>query len=184
MPKPAPYDSWPRCNLHFRVGEYELVCDGKYRGKPVSRGRDHCRRAATEGRCGDVPGEESAARTVMRSSKSELERGARERLDMRNQFAEAHSKSGELRLFYQPQVDLEGHVLKAWKPSCGGSIRSLGWLPPADFISMAEETGLIVPNRIMGDSRSVPAMVLQWRKRGIQESEGRRERIRAPVLFL
>lgn len=49
----------------------------------------------------------------------------------------------QLQLYYQPQVDIQGHVVGAevllrWVHP------TRGWVPPLDFISLAEESGFIV----------------------------------------
>jgi diguanylate cyclase (GGDEF)-like protein/PAS domain S-box-containing protein len=72
-----------------------------------------------------------------------LERGARERLELETGLRRALD-NGEMRLVYQPQVDLEGRplaleALLRWRHPVRGVIA------PADFISIAEESGLIVP---------------------------------------
>jgi diguanylate cyclase (GGDEF)-like protein/PAS domain S-box-containing protein len=53
-------------------------------------------------------------------------------------------REGELHLYYQPQVDLHGQLIGAeallrWLPPDSASV------PPASFIPLAEDTGLILP---------------------------------------
>jgi len=50
----------------------------------------------------------------------------------------------EFELHYQPQVDIEGHVT-----GCEALLRWLhperGWVPPGEFVNLAEQTGLMLP---------------------------------------
>ena len=72
----------------------------------------------------------------------DLTRAARERIDIEIRLRQA-MKQGELRVFYQPQVRIDdGEIIGAealvrWQPASGELI------PPARFIPIAEETGLI-----------------------------------------
>ena len=74
----------------------------------------------------------------------ELNTKAHEKFRLHEELRNAVARS-EFVLFYQPQVDLRtGHVfaveaLIRWKHP------TLGLVPPVKFISIAEETGLIVP---------------------------------------
>jgi diguanylate cyclase (GGDEF)-like protein len=73
----------------------------------------------------------------------DLERSIKRRLSLEGELRRAVEK-GELFLDYQPEVDLrDGRIagveaLLRWR-------RPDGVLPPADFIPLAEETGIIVP---------------------------------------
>ncbi|MGD9787938.1 MAG: putative bifunctional diguanylate cyclase/phosphodiesterase [Sulfuricellaceae bacterium] len=74
----------------------------------------------------------------------DLNRRASEALELENRLRHALERD-ELRLFYQPQVDLRSgrivgvEALLRWLPAEGGGI------PPDRFIPIAEKTGLIVP---------------------------------------
>jgi diguanylate cyclase (GGDEF)-like protein/PAS domain S-box-containing protein len=52
--------------------------------------------------------------------------------------------SGELSLYYQPQIDLQGNVVSA-EALMRWDSKELGWVPPSQFIPVAERSGLIVP---------------------------------------
>jgi len=52
---------------------------------------------------------------------------------------------GELRLHYQPEIDLATGELAGLEALVHWEHPTLGLLPPADFIHLAEETGVIVP---------------------------------------
>jgi diguanylate cyclase (GGDEF)-like protein len=51
----------------------------------------------------------------------------------------------ELRLHYQPQIDLASGRIVAWEALLRWQHPERGLLPPGEFISVAEETGMIVP---------------------------------------
>lgn len=72
-----------------------------------------------------------------------LERGARERLETETSLRRA-LQNGELELYYQPQVDLQGN-LKGMEALLRWQHPKRGLVGPTEFIPIAEETGLIVP---------------------------------------
>ncbi|GAB3315712.1 two-component system response regulator [Haliea atlantica] len=81
----------------------------------------------------------------------ELERGLRQALD-----------SNEFALYYQPQVDARGAVVGAeallrWQSPARGQV------PPAEFIPLAEATGLIVPIGLWV-MRAAVAQLKAWEK--------------------
>ena len=52
-------------------------------------------------------------------------------------------RDGELRVWYQPQVDFETGRITGAEALCRWKHNRLGWLSPADFIPALEESGLI-----------------------------------------
>src|SRR5438445_12369410 len=66
-----------------------------------------------------------------------------ERLEL-SQGLPAALKGGQFELFYQPQVDLHGR-LHRFEALLRWNHPKHGLIPPAQFIPLAEESGLIVP---------------------------------------
>ncbi len=69
----------------------------------------------------------------------------------------------ELVLFYQPVVDARTGAVMGAEALLRWEHPELGMMPPADFIPLAEETGLIIP---IGDwvIRNAAAQLLKWQK--------------------
>ncbi len=96
---------------------------------------------------------------------AEMAETARRRFDLETRLRHAIDR-GEMRLYYQPQVDLKsGKVIGAealvrWMRE-GGKLVS-----PAEFIPVAEESGLIVP---IGEwvLRTACQQIVAWRKMGL-----------------
>jgi diguanylate cyclase (GGDEF)-like protein len=95
-----------------------------------------------------------------------LERGAKERLETEIGLRRA-LQNCELKLFYQPQVDLAGN-LKGLEALLRWEHPKRGLVAPGDFISIAEETGLIVP---IGSwvIREACRQCAQWRQAGYND---------------
>jgi diguanylate cyclase (GGDEF)-like protein/PAS domain S-box-containing protein len=74
----------------------------------------------------------------------ELTTLAVERLELENDLRHA-LESGELLIHYQPQVDLRSGQITGMEALARWQHPRRGLLMPADFIPLAEETGLIVP---------------------------------------
>ena len=94
----------------------------------------------------------------------QLERGARERLEIETCLRRA-LPNGELRLFYQPQVDLNGE-LKGLEALLRWEHPHRGVVLPGEFIPIAEETGLIMP---IGSwvIREACRQYAEWQKAGL-----------------
>jgi diguanylate cyclase (GGDEF)-like protein/PAS domain S-box-containing protein len=96
---------------------------------------------------------------------AEMTARSMERLVMENRLRHAASR-GELALFFQPQVSLStgratgAEALLRWRSP------ELGLLQPAEFVPMAEDTGLIVP---IGDwvFQAAFEQLRQWRDAGV-----------------
>ncbi|MCC6793427.1 MAG: PAS domain S-box protein, partial [Thermomicrobiales bacterium] len=69
---------------------------------------------------------------------------ATRRLDLETELRHAIHR-GELELHYQPFVDLESGYIRGFESLVRWRHPSRGLIAPVDFISVAEETGLIVP---------------------------------------
>lgn len=74
----------------------------------------------------------------------ELNATAVARLRMENQLHQA-LKSGQFELYYQPQVDIANDRIVAAECLLRWHHPEDGWISPADFIPVAEDTGLILP---------------------------------------
>ncbi len=72
---------------------------------------------------------------------------------------------GELSLSYQPQIRLETGEVSGMEALLRWSSPELGMVPPADFIPIAEESGLIVPMGAWA-LRTACAQARRWRDAG------------------
>jgi diguanylate cyclase (GGDEF)-like protein len=75
---------------------------------------------------------------------SELNARALQKLSLGNELRKALERD-ELRLFYQPKVDVASGLLKGAEALVRWIHPERGMIPPNDFIPLAEENGLIVP---------------------------------------
>jgi len=84
-----------------------------------------------------------AGRNTARAFISEMSRGSSERMEIETDLRQAVG-NGEMRLYYQPKVNSQIMIvgveaLVRWQHP------KLGLVPPAKFIPLAEDTGLIIP---------------------------------------
>jgi len=100
----------------------------------------------------------------------EMNTKASGRLEVERQLRHAQER-GELLLHYQPQVDASSKRIVGVEALLRWQHPSLGLVSPADFIPLAEETGLIIP---IGDwvLRTACAQGAAWHKSGLEVSVG------------
>ncbi|MDQ0253038.1 diguanylate cyclase (GGDEF)-like protein [Evansella vedderi] len=74
-------------------------------------------------------------------------------------------EKNEFELYYQPQVSLDNGKFTGVEALLRWNSRSQGFVPPSDFIPIAEETGLIIP---IGEwvFREVCKQSVKWEKQG------------------
>ncbi|HEY9646218.1 MAG TPA: EAL domain-containing protein, partial [Chroococcidiopsis sp.] len=76
----------------------------------------------------------------------QLENDLRRAINQEERYTEAHHPdANELQLHYQPIVELVSGQIAGFEALVRWQHPDLGFLSPAKFISMAEETGLIIP---------------------------------------
>jgi diguanylate cyclase (GGDEF)-like protein len=96
----------------------------------------------------------------------EMNERALSRLIIENNLRQAIEKE-EFELFYQPQVDLDGGALKGAEALLRWKLQGVGYVAPGDFITVAEETNLIIP---IGEwiLETVFAQLARWHAAGLE----------------
>jgi diguanylate cyclase len=74
----------------------------------------------------------------------EMTVSAQEKLELENDLRKAIERN-ELQVYYQPLVDLQSRELRGFEALVRWQHPRLGLMPPAKFIPVAEESGLILP---------------------------------------
>jgi len=76
--------------------------------------------------------------------RSEMHQGAMARFNLENELQSALD-NGELEVYLQPIVRLTDHCIQGFEALLRWRHPERGWLSPAEFIPVAEDTGLILP---------------------------------------
>ena len=110
------------------------ICPGH--GSDVQTLMRNAHAAVTEGKI--------AGRNRVQPYTAALARSSRERLELAAELRRA-IENGELLLAFQPQVDLRHRRLAGFESLLRWQHPIRGWVPPALFVPIAEESSLIVP---------------------------------------
>jgi PAS domain S-box-containing protein len=88
------------------------------------------------------------------------------RLSLENKLRRALEREEELTVFYQPKIDIQRRKLVGMEALARWFHPELGTIGPAEFIPIAEQTGLIIP---LGEYilRSACLQTRQWQEQGI-----------------
>jgi diguanylate cyclase (GGDEF)-like protein/PAS domain S-box-containing protein len=106
-----------------------------------------------------------AGRASYQFYRPQMNERAAERLKLESQLRGALER-GEFVLHYQPKVGLDSGEISGFEALLRWQHPVRGLVPPLEFISILEDTGLIVP---VGEwvVRSVCAQLLQWQRDGV-----------------
>jgi diguanylate cyclase (GGDEF)-like protein len=89
-------------------------------------------------------GAKGDGRGIYRFFEAEMDKRMKERRDLEMDLRQALNK-GEFALHYQPLVNLQTNEITAFEALLRWNHPQRGLISPADFVPIAEETGLIVP---------------------------------------
>ncbi|UCZ53966.1 EAL domain-containing protein [Bacillus shivajii] len=105
-----------------------------------------------------------SGKNKIKKAEVEMNAGAFERLLIENSLQRA-LENDEFTLVYQPQLDLTLNKATAFEALIRWDHPDLGMISPADFIPIAEETGLIIP---IGDwvLQTACNQIKEWEKEG------------------
>lgn len=108
-----------------------------------------------------------SGRNTYTFSTVETRRTPAERLNLINGLRQAMQSEDELHIVFQPQFNLPDHRVIGLEALIRWNSPSLGAVPPARFIPLAEETGLILP---LTDwiFRTTLAQIRAWKDAGLQ----------------
>ena len=98
-------------------------------------------------------GAKADGRGTYRFFEPEMDARAKARRDAGDRPAPGASSDGEFEVHYQPLVDLDDDRISGCEALLRWQHPERGMISPAEFIPVAEETGLIMPARRMGAAR-------------------------------
>ena len=111
----------------------------------------------------------AAGRNSLRSFTAEMLALAQDRLGLLNDLRAALEDGGQLRVHYQPQIDLASGPLCGFEALVRWLHPQRGMVSPAEFIPLAEDSGLIVAlgawvlSQACHDAARCPARACAWR---------------------
>ncbi len=98
---------------------------------------------------------------------NEMSDKSRRRLDMEYKLRHALEKN-QLRIFYQPQIDVNSGIIVGTEALLRWVHPKFGLLPPVKFLSIAEDTGLILPIA-RWVLKTACEQTAQWHKQGYSQ---------------
>lgn len=90
------------------------------------------------------------------------------KLQIENDLRKALATNNQLQLYYQPQVDLQTNRIVGVEALIRWIHPEKGFIPPLDFIQVAEDNGLIIP---LGDwvLEQACAQIKEWQNSGFED---------------